>query len=198
MRRSPVTPSAPWAAAVVVDTPPRPRVTLCVDIDDDIDVIRTVRRRYVLDRGCVVLTVGPQAGSVEDLIRALLRSLSVLWRLPGRQQRGRAAMTGEDRAAAEWELSWALTRAGVTDLWVIDADAASTLAWWWLRDTAEREGLRLTLHTTTVPDAPHAAALTGCRVRLLNPDRLRAPSRPPPAAPGWPAVSAGTDRPSRD
>jgi len=138
-------------------------------------------------RGHLVLTVGPKAGAVEDLIRGMLVGLHVLWRLPPRLRPGRVPLGGEDRAIAEWEISWALTRVGITSLWVLDADHASMFGWRWLRDTAEREGLRLIPHTTTVPDTWQAAALTGCRVRTISPEQLRGPSR----------SRAGTDRRSR-
>lgn len=114
---------------------------------------------------------------------------------------GRVVLAGEDRAIAEWEISWALTRAGITSLWCLDADNANPLAWRWLRDTAEREDLRLVLHTTTVPDTATGAALTGCRVRTLSPQQLRGASRP--SVPEWrrpPQRSeaiGGTDTPSR-
>jgi len=162
----------------------RPRVTVCVDVDDNAELIRAVHRRFVPTRGHLVLTVVPKAGAVEDLIRGMLVGLHVLWRLPARLRSGRVPLAGEDRAIAEWEISWALTRVGITSLWVLDADHANLFAWRWLRDTAEREDLRLILHTTTGPDAWQAAALAGCRVRTLSPERLLGQGR----------SRAGTDR----
>jgi len=133
-------------------------------------------------------TVAPGTGAVDHLIRTLLIRLHVLWRLPRALQRSQTTLTVEDRAAAEWEISWALTRTGTTSLWVLDADHADVFAWRWLRHTAEREDLRLILHMTTTPDTQQAAALSGCRVRDLNPNQLRAPT---------PEPSGGTGRRSR-
>jgi len=152
----------------------QPRVAVCVDLDDDVEVIRAVHRRCAQARGHLVVTAGPKAASVDHLIRTLLIRLHVLWRLPRALQRSRTALAVEDRAAAEWEISWALTRTGITSLWVLDADHADVFAWRWLRRTAECEDLRLILHMTTAPDTQLAAALSGCRVRDLNPNQLRA------------------------
>ena len=181
--------------------PARPRVTVCVDLADNAETIRAIHRRFTSAHGHLVLTVAPGSGAVEDLIRSTLMRLNVLWRLPTRLRPGRVVLAGEDRAIAEWEISWALTRAGITSLWCLDADNANPLAWHWLRDTAEREDLRLVLHTTTVPDTVTGAALTGCRVRTLSPQQLQGASRP--SVPGWRRLPqrsgpiGGTDTPSR-
>ncbi len=156
-------PSAPSAAAVAANASPRPRVSVCVDLDDDSAVVRVIHHRFVPDRGHLVLTVAPQGGTAEHLIRTMLIELNVLWRLPTHLQRSGVSLVGQDRAAAEWEISWALTRTGATHLWVPDADRATMFAWRWLAGTAEREDLYLTLHTTAVPAAAQVAALTGCR-----------------------------------
>jgi len=180
----------------------RPRVAVCVDLDDDVEIIRAIHRQFVLAHGRLVVTAAPQAGTVDHLIRAMLIGLNVLWRLSTHLQCARVSLVGEERAAAEWEISWALTRTGITDLWVLDAHAANAFAWRWLRDTAEREDLRLVLHTTTVPDTAQGAVLTGCRVRTLSPERLRGPGRPSnrrrdlPSS-SWPETSEGIDRPFR-
>lgn len=191
-------PSAPSAAAVAANASPRRRVSVCVDLDDDAAVIRTIHHRFVPDRGHLVLTVSPQGGTAEHLIRTMLIELNVLWRLPTHLQRSGVSLAGQDRAAAEWEISWALTRTGATHLWVLDADRATMFAWRWLRDTAEREDLHLTLHTTAVPAAAQVAALTGCRVRALSPDQLLGLGCPSTRrelpSPGWPKASEGTGR----
>lgn len=200
MRRSRATPSAPSAADVAAKLLPRPRVSVCVDLDDDVAVIRAIHHRFGPDRGHLVITVCPQAGTVEHLIRAMLIELNVLWRLPADLQRSGAFLEGQDRADAEWEISWALTRLGITRLWVLDADRATMFAWRWLRDTADREDLHLTLHTTAVPAAVQVAALTGCRVRALSPDLLSDLGRPSlreSPSPGWSKASGGTGRPFR-
>ncbi len=176
----------------------RPRVSVCVDLDDDVAVIRAIHHRFVPDRGHLVVTVSPQGGTAEHLIRTILIELNVLWRLPTYLQRSGVSLVGQDQAAAEWEISWALTRTGATHLWVLDADRATIFAWRWLAGTAEREDLHLTLHTTAVPTAAQVAALTGCRVKALSPDLLaglgRPSTRPEPASPGWPKASGGTGR----
>jgi len=173
---------------------------VCVDLDDDVAVIRAIHHRFGQDRRHLVLTVCPQAGTVEHLIRSMLIELNVLWRLPTHVQRSGVSLEGQDRAAAEWEISWALTRTGITHLWVLDAHRASMFAWRWLRDTADREDLHLTLHTTAVPADVQVAALTGCRVRALSPELLSGLGRPSlqeSPIPGWPKASGGTGRPFR-
>jgi len=180
---------------------PRPRVSVCVDLDDDAAVIRTIHHRFVPDRGHLVLTVSPQGGTVEHLIRAMLIELNVLWRLPADLQRSGVPLEGQDRAAAEWEISWTLTRLGITHLWVLDAHRATMFAWRWLRDTADREDLHLTLHTTAVPADVQVAALTGRVVRALSPDLLSGLGRPSlreSPSREWPKASGGTGRPFRD
>jgi peptidyl-tRNA hydrolase len=113
MRRSRATLSAPSAAAVAANPTAMahtlPRVAVCVDLDDNAELIRAIHHRFVPARGHLVLTVGPKAGAVEDLIRGMLVGLHVLWRLPPRLRPGRVPLGGEDRAIAEWEISWALT-----------------------------------------------------------------------------------------
>ena len=151
-----------------------PRVVVCVDLDDDIDVIRGIHRSFVLARGHLVLTAAP-ASSADDLIRKMLITLNVLWRLPAKLRHGGVSLNGEGRAIAEWEISWALSRVGITSLWVIDSDQANLFAWLWLRHTAQREDLRLFLHTTTVPDRWQAAALAGCSVHAVSPEQLQNP-----------------------
>lgn len=168
-----------------------PRVTVCVDLDDDVAVIRGIHRACVLDRGPLVLTAAP-ASSADDLVRAMLITLNVLWRLPARLRPGGVSLNDVGRDIAEWEISWALSRVGITSLWVIDADRANLFAWLWLRHTAEREDLRLVLHTTTVPDHWQAAALTGCRVRTISPEQLLNPRNL-----SLTRRHAGTDRRSR-
>ena len=168
-----------------------PRVTVCVDLDDDVAVIRGIPRACVLDRGHLVLTAAP-ASSADDLVRAMLITLNVLWRLPARLRPGGGSLNDVGRDIAEWEISWALSRVGITSLWVIDADRAKLFAWLWLRHTAEREDLRLVLHTTTVPDHWQAAALTGCRVRTISPEQLLNPRNL-----SLTRRHAGTDRRSR-
>ncbi len=103
----------------------------------------------------------------------MLLTLNVLWRLPAKLRPGGVSLNEEGRAIAEWEISWALSRLGITSLWVIDADRANLFAWLWLRHTAQREAIRLVLHTTTVPDRWQAAALAGCRVRAVSPEQLQ-------------------------
>lgn len=151
-----------------------PRVTVCVDLDDDVAVIRGIHRACVLGCGHLVLTASP-ASSADDLIRAMLLALNVLWRLPARLRPGGVSLNDVGRDIAEWEISWALSRVGITSLWVIDADHANLFAWLWLRHTAEREDLRLVLYTTTVPDRWQAAALAGCRVQTVSPEQLLSP-----------------------
>lgn len=145
-----------------------------MDLDDDVELIRAIHRRFVAAGGNLVLTAIP-ASRVDDLVRTMLIALDVLWRLPSKLRPGGVTLAGESRAIAEWEISWALTRVGITSLWVLDADRANLCAWRWLRDTAERENLRLILHTTTVPSPLQAAALSGCRVRTLSPEQLQNP-----------------------
>jgi hypothetical protein len=89
--------------------PRPPRVAVCVDLDDDVEVIRGIHRNFVLDRGHLVLTAAP-ATSADDLIRAMLITLNVLWRLPAKLRPGGVSLNEEGRAIAEWEISWALTR----------------------------------------------------------------------------------------
>lgn len=151
-----------------------PRVEVCIDLDDDVDVIRGIHRNVVLARGHLAITAAP-ASSADDLIRTMLISLNVLWRLPAKQRPGGVSLSEDARAIAEWEISWALSRVGITSLWVIDADHANLFAWLWLRHTAQREDLRLLLHTTTVPDRWQAAALAGCRVQVVSPEQLQNP-----------------------
>ncbi len=151
-----------------------PRVEVCVDLDDDVAVISSIHRNFVLARGHLVLTAAP-ASSVDDLIRKMLITLNVLWRLPAKQRPGGVFLNEQGRAIAEWEISWALSRVGITSLWVIDADKANLFAWLWLRHTAQREDLRLLLHTTTVPGRVHAAALSDCRVHAVSPEQLLNP-----------------------
>lgn len=148
------------------------RVDLCVDLDDDVDVIRGIHRTLTLDEGHLVVTAAP-ASTADDLIRTMLLTLNVLWRLPAKLRPGGVSLNEEGRAIAEWEISWALSRLGITSLWVIDADRANLFAWLWLRHTAQREAIRLVLHTTTVPDRWQAAALAGCRVRAVSPEQLQ-------------------------
>lgn len=148
-----------------------PRVEVCVDLDDDVAVISGIHRNFVLARGHLVLTAAP-ASSADDLIRKMLITLNVLWRLPAKQRPGGVFLNEVGRAIAEWEISWALSRVGITSLWVIDADKANLFAWLWLRHTAQREDLHLFLHTTTVPDRWHAAALADCRVHAVSPEQL--------------------------
>ena len=147
---------------------------MCIDLDDDADVIRGIHRDFVLAQGHLVVTTAP-ATSVDDLIRTILTTLNVLWRLPSKLRPGGVSLDEGGRVIAEWEISWALSRVGITSLWVIDADRANLFAWLWLRHTAQREGLRLVLHTTTVPDRWQAAALAGCRVRAVSPEQLPNP-----------------------
>ncbi len=149
-------------------------MAVCVDLDDDVDVIRGIHRSFTLARGHLVLTAAP-ASSADDLIRTMLIALNVLWRLPAKQRPGGVSLNEVGRAIAEWEISWALSRVGITSLCVIDADQANLFAWLWLRHTAQREDLRLFLHTTTVPDRWQAAALAGCRVHAVSPEQLLNP-----------------------
>lgn len=115
----------------------------------------------------------------------LLAALGALWRIPDRLQTGRASIAGEGLAAANWEISWALHRAGITELWVLRAGTVGFLAWRWLRHMAEREDLRLVLMVSGEPPGPEqAAALRGCHVQLLDPDRLGRP-RARPSPPWW-------------
>ena len=151
-----------------------PRVKVCVDLDDDVDVIHGIHRSFTLARGHLVLTA-PPASSADDLIRTILITLNVLWRLPAKQRPGGVSLNEAGRAIAEWEISWGLSRVGITSLWVIDADQANLFAWLWLRHTVQREELRLFLHTTTVPDRWQAAALAGCRVHAVSPKQLLNP-----------------------
>lgn len=151
-----------------------PRVEVCVDLDDDADLIRGIHRDFVLTNGHLVVTAAP-ATSADDLIRTMLITLNVLWRLPAKLRPGGVSLDDEGRAIAEWEISWALSRLGITSLWVIDADQANLFAWFWLRHTAQREALRLFLHTTTVPDRWQAAALACCRVHAVSPEQLQNP-----------------------
>jgi hypothetical protein len=178
MRRSPATPSGLSAAAVAADraTGGRrpPQVEVCVNLDDDVAVVRGIHRTFALAQGHLVVTAAP-ASSADDLIRTMLITLNVLWRLPARQRPGGVSLNDVGRAIAEWEISWALSRVGITSLWVIDADQANLFAWLWLRHTAQREALRLFLHTTTVPDRWQAAALAGCRVHAVSPEQLLNP-----------------------
>jgi hypothetical protein len=58
-------------------------VAVCVDLDDDVEVTRGIHRNFVLARGHLVLTAAP-ATSADDLIRAMLITLNVLWRLPAK------------------------------------------------------------------------------------------------------------------
>ena len=150
------------------------RVGVCVDLDDNAEVIRGIHRDFALTHGNLVVTA-PPASSADDLIRTILITLNVLWRLPAKLRPGGVSLNDEGRAIAEWEISWALSRVGITSLWVIDADRANLFAWLWLCHTAEREDLRLVLHTTTVPDHWQAAALTGCRVQTISPEQLLNP-----------------------
>jgi len=153
---------------------------VCLDQAGDVAITRTIYDRFPLDKGHLVLSPGPGSGGAEDLIREILIRLSMLWRLPTRLQCGGNAIAEDERATVEWEISWALTRAGITDLWVLNANLANAFAWLWLRDTAEREHLRLTLHTTAAPDTLQAAALTGCQVRMLDPNQLLPKGRTTP------------------
>lgn len=137
-------------------------------------MIRSIHRTFTLAQGHPVLTAAP-ASSADDLIGRMLIALNVLWRLPAKLRPGGASLKKEGRAIAEWEISWALSRVGITSLWVIDADQANLFAWLWLRHTAQREDLRLLLHTTTVPDRWQAAALAGCRVHAVSPEQLQNP-----------------------
>lgn len=164
------------------------RVVVCVDLEDDVDVIRGIHRNFTLAQGHLVLTAAPAAGA-DDLIRTMLITLNVLWRLPAKQRPGGISLNEDGRAIAEWEISWALTRVGITSLWVIDADQGNLFAWLWLRHTAQREGLRLFLHTTTVPDRWHAATLAGCRVHAVSPEHLLQPQN---HFPTHPRVGTGT------
>lgn len=152
---------------------------MCIDLADDVAVTRAVHDKFLLDDGHLVLSPGPGAGGAEDLMREILIRLDVLWRLPTRLQCGRNPIVGDDRAAVQWEISWALTRAGVADLWVLHADLATAFAWRWLRETVECEHLHLTLHTTVVPDFYQVAALNGARVRILDLERLCPQGRRP-------------------
>ncbi len=147
---------------------------VCVDLDDDVTVIRGIHRNFVLAQGHLVLTAAP-ATSADDLIRKMLITLNVLWRLPAELRPGGVSLNEEGRAIAEWEISWALSRVGITSLWVIDADQANLFAWLWLRHTAQREDLPLFLHTTTVPDRLQAVTLAGCRVHAVSPEQLLNP-----------------------
>ncbi|HET9872209.1 MAG TPA: hypothetical protein VFP89_06395 [Propionibacteriaceae bacterium] len=149
-----------------------PRVEVCVDLDDEADVIRGIHRDFVLAEGHPVVTAAP-ANSADDLIRTMLLTLNVLWRLPAKLRPGGVSLHDEGRAIAEWEISWALSRIDITSLSVIDADQANLFAWLWLRHTAQREALRLFLRTTTIPDPWQAAALAGCRVRAVSPEQLK-------------------------
>ena len=167
------------------------RVEVCVDLDDDAALIRGIHRTFVLSGGQLVVSAAP-GSRADDLIRTMLITLNVLWRLPARQRPGGVSLNEEGRAVAEWEISWALSRVGITSLWVIDADKANLFAWLWLRHTAQREDLRLILHTTTVPDRWQAAALAGCRVRAVSPKQLLNPRHHSPSR-----SPAGTGRRSR-
>ena len=169
-----------------------PRVEVCVDLDDDAALILGIHRTFALAGGHMVVSAAP-GGSVDDLIRTMLITLHVLWRLPAKQRPGGVSLNDEGRAIAEWELSWALSRVGITSLWVIDADHANLFAWLWLRHTAQQEDLRLFLHTTTVPDRWQAAALVGCRVRVVSPEQLLSPRNHSRTR-----SRAGTGTPSRD
>lgn len=179
---------------MAIDPPRRNRVTLCVDLDDNPAVPRAVHNRYGHRRGHLILRPGPDTGTTEDLMHETLSRLHVLWRLPTRLQRSCSPILGDDRAAVEWEMSWALTRAGITTLWVLNANSASAFAWQWARTTAHREQLRLILHTTAVPNFGQAAALTGCHVRMLHPARLRPAACTPP---WWSAHQQSRGRLSR-
>ena len=148
------------------------RVGVCVDLDDNAEVIRGIHRDFALTHGNLVVTA-PPASSADDLIRTILITLNVLWRLPAKLRPGGVSLNDEGRAIAEWEISWAMSRVGVTSLWVVDADQANLFAWLWLRHTAQREAVRLFLHTTTVPDCWRAAALAGCRVHVVSPEQLQ-------------------------
>lgn len=147
---------------------------VCVDLEDDAALIRGIHRTFALAHGHLVVSAAP-GSSLDDLVRTMLITLHVLWRLPAKLRPGGVSLNEDGLAIAEWEISWALSRVGITSLWVIDADQANLFAWLWLRHTAQREDLRLLLHTTTVPDRWQAAALAGCRVRAVSPEQLLSP-----------------------
>ena len=155
-----------------------PRVEVCVDLDDDVDVIRGIHRSFALTRGHLVLTAAP-ASSADDLIRTMLIALNVLWRLPAKQRPGGVSLNEVGRAVAEWEISWALSRVGITSLWVIDAGQANLFAWLWLRHTVQREDLRLFLHHNR--PRPLAGGGTGRMPRAHGQPRAAAePAEPLP------------------
>ena len=161
---------------MAVDRPGRLRVGVCFDPDNDAAVVRAVRYRCRPGSGRLALAPCPEHAPTDHLMAEMLASLGVLWRLPFRLPRLQAPVTDAQLAIVEWELSWALHEAGVTEVWVLGAQWLAPLAWLWLRHTAEREGLHLVFVASGDPSsADHGAALAGCRVHQVDPARL-APS----------------------
>lgn len=166
--------------------PARMRVDVCFDPDDDVAITHAVHARCTRGSGCIALAPGPDTGTAEQLQLHLLLTLGVLWRMPRRLQSGRTYLSEKDLAVVGWEISWALHRAGITELWVLRAEQVGITGWAWLRDIAEREQLRLVLmNRGHPPEAYHLAALRGCQLHRLNPDQLRPAGHPEPPAPWW-------------
>jgi hypothetical protein len=98
-------------------TPGRLRVAVCFDPDDDIAIAAAVQARCRPGTGRLAVAPGPGTGHVEALMLHLLAALGILWRIPHRLHSGRALITGADLTLVDWEISWALHRAGITELW---------------------------------------------------------------------------------